>query len=81
MQEIEVRNMALSKFHITFIEFQKKFSETTQGLDNIKDLPRFIERSIPLMIHFQLCEGLRNTLDDVVPKRLSQFEKTKLKEL
>jgi hypothetical protein len=27
MQEIEVRNLALIKFHATFLEFQKKFSE------------------------------------------------------
>ena len=33
------------------------------------------------MIHFQLCEGLRKTVDDVAPSRLNDFEMAKLKEL
>ena len=40
-----------------------------------------LERHIPLMIHFQLCEGLRKTVDDVAPSKLNDFEMTKLKEL
>ena len=40
-----------------------------------------LERQIPLMIHFQLCEGLRKTVDDLAPARLNDFEQNKLKEL
>ena len=50
-------------------------------LETVKDLPKFVERTIPLLTHFQVCEGLQKTLFDVVPYRVMNFGKTKLAEL
>ena len=47
---------------------------------HVKETRCFVERSLPLMIHFQLVEGLHvAVLNDL--SKLKHFEKTKLKEL
>lgn len=50
-------------------------------MDNLKDLPRFMERSMPMFMHFEICEALRKVLSDTHPTKVLEFEKTKLTEL
>jgi len=73
--------LAVLAFQKSFQEFQKKYYETIKVLDTVKDFPRIIERVMPLLIHFQVCEGLRYTLGDVAPAKLLEFETKKLNEL
>ena len=62
----------------------------------IQDVPQFIERSLPLMIHFHVSEGLRETfcpppsekekdsehLDQIpIERRVKKFQMTTLKEI
>ena len=44
MQNIEIKHTDILAFEKNFIEFQKKFNQTSQKLENLRDLPRFIER-------------------------------------
>jgi len=81
MQEIEMKHKKLIEFEKRFSEFQKKFAETNRLMDNLKDIPRFIERSMPLYIHFEISTAMRSVLGDTLPNKILDFEKSKLKEL
>ena len=75
MQEIEVRHLAIKEFQKKFTEFQVKVYDVVHKLDTVKDLPKFLERSLPLLIHFQVSEALMKTLSDVVPDRVTEYQK------
>ena len=53
----------------------------TKLLDNMAELPKFIERQIPMLTHFQLCEGLKAVVGGTHPTKVLEFEKKKLDEL
>ena len=69
------------EFEKRFVEFQKKFSETGRLIDNMKDLPRFLERQLPMLMHFEISTALRKVLGETLPSQVTEFEKSKLREL
>lgn len=52
MQEIEIRHLDILAFQKKFTEFQIKFAETLNVMENFKDLPKIVERTIPMLTHF-----------------------------
>ena len=80
MQEIEIAHLKVIEFQKKFVDFQVRLSECMKRIETLKYIPQMVERDIPLLVHFQICEGLRKTLDDIVPQKLSEFETNKLKE-
>ena len=50
-------------------------------MDNLKDLPKFIERSIPIYMHFEISNAMRKVLGDTLPNKVLDFENAKLREL
>ena len=62
-------------------EIKKESYENQITLDSLKGLPRYLERTQPLLTHLQLCEGLEAVVGDLFPSRLRKFQKLKFKEL
>ena len=58
MQDIEIRHLAVLEFQKKFSEFQIKVFEVIELLDTVKDIPRFVERTIPVLTHLQISEAL-----------------------
>ena len=50
-------------------------------MDNLKDLPKLIERSIPVYMHFEISNAMRKVLGDTLPNKVLDFENSKLHEL
>ena len=50
-------------------------------MDNLKDLPKFIERSLPMYMHFEISNAMRKVLGDTFPNKVLNFENAKLKEI
>ena len=50
-------------------------------MDNLKDLPKFIERSIPIYMHFEISNAMRKVLGDTLPNKVLDFENSKLHEI
>jgi len=50
-------------------------------LESLKELPRIVERQIPILTHFQICEGFREVLGETLPNKILDFEKQKFGEL
>ena len=48
--------------------------------DDVKDCHRFVERTVPMMIHFQICEALNATVDQDMEK-LIDFQRKKMQEI
>lgn len=76
-----MRHMKLIDFEKRFVEFQKKFAETSRLMDNFKDVPRFLERQLPLFMHIEISTALRAVLNETLPNKVLDFEKEKLKEI
>ena len=51
-----------------------------QTADQVKDCHRFVERTVPMMIHLQVCEALNATVDQDMDKIL-EFQREKLSEI
>lgn len=51
------------------------------ALENLKELPKFIERQVPLLTHFQIVEALNLTIKQIMPVEVDEFSKNKLTEL
>lgn len=51
-QKIEMDHLKVEEFMKKFTTFQVKVNEVCRQLDSTKQLPKFIERTIPSMIHF-----------------------------
>ena len=81
MQSIELRHQKVVTFERQFKEFRTTYQATVRSLENVKDLPRMVERTLPILTHFQICEAMRHALGDLVPKKLGEFERAKLLEL
>ena len=76
-----MRHTKLIEFEKKFVLFNKRFTESMSMYEGLKNVPRVIERIVPLMTHFQICEALRKTLSDVCPTKIKEFESFKLNEL
>lgn len=81
MQEIEMQHLKLLEFQKKFIEFQTKVAEMMRKIESFKEVPKLIESRLPLLIHFQICEALHKTLNDITPSKVREFELGKLDEL
>ena len=81
MQDIEVQHLKVQEFAKKFTEFQVKVENVTRQLDAGKELPRVIERSLPILMHFHVCEGLKATIGDIYPRKLQRFEVEKLNQI
>lgn len=51
MQDIEIQHRYIRKFESEFKAFKLQFENTTRSLDGLKEIPRVIERQIPMLIH------------------------------
>ena len=81
MQDIEIQHRVIRKFEGEFKQFKAEFEKVTNDLQGLKDLPRIIERQMPMLIHFQICEGLQSVLGDVLPTKVMEFERKKFDEI
>ena len=52
MQDIEMDHVKVTEFMKKFSEFQIKVNGVIRVLDQSKELPKQLENSIPLMVHF-----------------------------
>lgn len=52
MEEIEVRHLAIIEFQKRFKDLEKKLRNMSQAFENVKDLPKFVERMMPILTHF-----------------------------
>ena len=75
-----MRHNAVVEFQKKFAAFQTKVMEAIRLLDTVKDMPTVVERQLPTLIHFQVCEGLRKTIGEIMPQKVIAYEKYKLKE-
>ena len=81
MQDIEMDHVKVTEFMKKFSEFQIKVNGVIRVLDQSKELPKQLENSIPLMVHFQVSEGLHHVLNDVFPNKVTEYDMHKIKEL
>ena len=58
IQSVEKRVAECSNLEARMDEIKDYLMTNMQMADQIKDSHRFLERTTPMMIHFQLCEGL-----------------------
>ena len=49
--------------------------------EDIDLVSQYIEKHLPIQIHFQLCEGLRQVMDPTKFVELTNFEHKKLSEI
>lgn len=49
--------------------------------EDIDLVSHYIEKHLPIQIHFQLCEGLRQVMDPTKFAELTHFEHKKLSEI
>ena len=47
----------------------------------MKEVPRIIERQIPMLTHLQISEALRYCIGEILPNKVLEFQKKKLEEL
>ena len=52
MREIEVNHLTLIEFEKKFKTFQVKVYEVARVLDKDREVPKIIEQTVPMMIHF-----------------------------
>lgn len=75
MQEIEMRHLDVIAFQRRFTEFQVKFTDTINLFESLKELPKAVERAVPMLIHFQICEAFRKVIPEAFPNKMLDFEK------
>lgn len=65
MESLNRQEMALKSMNVLrkqFVVIEPMVREMVQKFSQIQDVPQFIERSLPLMIHFHVSEALRETV-------------------
>ena len=63
------------------VDAMKSSLMTTQLMQNdVEGLKIFVERSLPMLTHIQLCEGLNIVAGEYMPE-VTVFQKEKMKEI
>ena len=50
-------------------------------VETFREIPKIIERTIPMVTHFQIVEALQEVVGDDYPNKLMYYDKLKLDEL
>ena len=58
MQDIEVSYLSIRDFEKKFKGFQQKVADVIRNVENLKDIAPFCERTVPLLVHFQVSEAI-----------------------
>ena len=59
-----MEHLKVLKFEKAFVKFQVKVATVIRQIDAGKEIPKIIERGIPLLIHFQVSEAMNEILGD-----------------
>ena len=73
MQNIEIEAAELQKFFREFKGFKTKFEGTVRVMEQLQELPRVVERQMPMLTHFQISEALHEVLADYFPTKVKEF--------
>lgn len=52
MQSIEVKHRQLLKFEAEFKQFKESFNRSMKVVETFREIPKIIERTIPMVTHF-----------------------------
>ena len=80
IQDLEAKIRVLDKIKIQNTTLSVSVQKLEQEKEEWFSLKHFIERSLPLLIHIQICEGLQVVSGDYM-SRLKKFEQKKLDQL
>ena len=57
MQDIEINHRVIRKFEQEFKQFRDQFNSVSKLIESLRDMPKIVERTVPMVTHFQICEG------------------------
>ena len=81
IQEVEITCIDMKRLRKDQSEFERKFHDVAKFLDANKSTSLYVERYLPILVHFMISEALFCILAESFPTKVHEYEKSKLAEL